>query len=260
MKGGLGALRDAFSFLTLLPVGRLPDQLLGGPERMCRAMAWFPLVGACLGLAAGWVVLLAGRAWASPLDAWAGLAVLVILTGGLHLDGFSDTLDGMAAWGNREETLRVMQDSRLGGMGAVGLILLLGFKGLALAEVAPQEVLGALAASCSLSRLSLVISAQSFPYVPGRDGLGRLATDRRSAGVLLWAVLLGAGFALAAVGPARAGACLGLAGLLCWGLNQLFVARLGGITGDTLGAVQEVTETGLLLFLAMSHSVELAMR
>lgn len=250
MKGGLGSIRDAFSFLTILPVGRLSDQLLGGPERMCQAMAWFPLVGASVGLAAGWVVLLVGRSWSVPLAAWAGLAALVILTGGLHLDGYSDTLDGMTAWGNREETLRVMQDSRLGGMGAVGLVLLLGFKGLALSEIPAHELLGALVASCSVSRLCLVISAQGFPYVPGKDGLGRLATDRRSAGVLAWAGLLGVGLALASVGPVRTGICVGLAGLLCWGLNQLFVARLGGITGDTLGAVQEMTETGLLLLLA----------
>ena len=249
MKKGFGPLAEAFSLLTVLPMRRSGVQTQLSSAAMIPTLVWFPIVGAVVGALSGVAILSAAGHWSASVASLFGLAAAALITGGLHLDGFSDTMDGLGAWKGREETLRIMQDSRVGAIGAVGLILLLFLKWSLFQQAAMDFPIRILAAVCSLSRLSLVFSAQFFPYVPGRMGMGSLVTDARSRKALIGACGLAAAIAFASVGFPFGAVSLAVTGLVAWGLNRFFVARLGGITGDTLGALNEVVEVVLLLVL-----------
>ena len=247
----ISGILDAVAFLTILP---FPCPLTGerSERQMPRALAWFPLAGALVGALAGGAAWLVWREWSQAVGAWAGIAGLAIVTGGLHLDGFADTLDGFGAWKGKDETLQIMRDSRIGTMGAVGLILLIGLKWSLLREISPEAWVRSLVAVCALSRLAIVLSARFFPYAPGKNGLGRLVTDRREPAAAIIALMTGFGVAAFAFGPKRAVVLTAVAAATAF-LVSFFVRRkLGGITGDTLGATNEVTELALLLALGMS--------
>ena len=228
----LGDIRAAFTFLTIIPLGAPAG---ASPSR---AFAWFPLVGICIG------ALLAAIARHSPLDhdlnAFLILLVWVIVTGGLHLDGFGDSCDGLLAAVEPSERLRIMKDPRAGVWAVAGLILLLLGKWLAI-RAAPSEML---VLAPVLGRWAMVVAAFHFPSV----GAGMAAHFRagRSARQLfiacVWVCLL---FTQTGV--------IVLA-LLCLGFTIAFGAwaarRLGGgINGDVCGAVCELNE--LLCLLAM---------
>ena len=246
----LSAFLDALSFLTIIPVPSFKGD--GSPaQRMGRAVTWFPLVGGFIGWAGGIVVFLAASWWTLPVAALLGVGAMALLTGGLHLDGFADTVDGFGARGGREEILRVMRDSRIGTFGAIGLFLLLGLKWALIQSIPSDQWIPALVVSCALGRWAMAISSYTTPYVPGREGLGRLVTDQKSTGSMVRATILAVAILLAGTGHWSGLLVMGVAGLVGWALNSLFLIRLGGITGDTLGAVNEVVELSVLLFLVM---------
>lgn len=244
------ALLDSLSFLTILP---FPCPLAGdqAQDRMVKGLAWFPLVGALIGAAGGGIAWLAWRGFGQAIGAWVALAAMALLTGGLHLDGFADTMDGLGAWKDREKRLEVMRDSRIGATGAAGLVFLLGLQWSAICQMAPEFWVEALAGIGALSRFCMVLSAQLFRYVPGRSGVGRLVTDRRSPGAVMTAFVLAAGIGLACFGL-KSGITLLAGGIaVSWMLNLLFTRWLGGVTGDTLGAVNELVAASLLLLLVV---------
>lgn len=247
----ISAVRDAFSFLTILPLScsLQSDQ---PAHRMGRALAWFPLAGAVIGALAGGAAWLVWRQWSQAVGAWAGLGALAFLTGTLHLDGFADTLDGLGAWKGKERTLEIMRDSRIGATGAVGLILLLGLQWSLLREFDPGSWIRVLAVVCALSRFSMVLCAHLFPYVPEREGLGRVATDRKQPASLVIALVSAAVLSLWLFGFRQGTVLVAGAALTAWLAGLWAVRRLGGITGDVLGAVNELASLVLLLSLSVA--------
>ena len=248
----LYAFRDALSFLTILPVSSKKEREESPALRMSRALAWFPLVGALVGLIGGAVVYLTVSWLPVSVASLLGLFSMVILTGGLHLDGLADTVDGFGARGGREETLKVMRDSRIGTFGALGLFLVLGLKWALIQAIPTHQLIQTLAVTGSLGRWGLVLSGRFFPYAPGKEGLGRLVTDQPSSQSAFLATLLTLGLVLAGTSNWASLLLMGLAGGAVWVLNSIFKIRLGGITGDTLGALNEAVEVIALLFLARS--------
>ncbi len=262
----MGNFQDAVSFLTVIP---MPCPLTGSDDseitsgaasfsrshpaaRMRRALGWFPAVGALIGGAGAFLIQCSAGWWTTSVASLLGLIFMVVLTGGLHLDGFSDTVDGLGCWKGPEETLKVMKDSRIGALGAAALTLLLLLKWAAIQAIPAHRLLPGLVLACGLSRWGMVISAQMLPYVPGKSGLGKIVTEKGLAGPAAFATLFSVALALACVGPLWALVSIGTALGLVLGLNRLFLVRLGGITGDALGAVNESVEAGLLLLLVMS--------
>ena len=242
--------RDAVSFLTVIP---LPCPLAGrdAAQRMGRALTWFPLVGGFVGALGGGIVSWASSCLPLSVSALLGLLGMAVITGGLHLDGFTDAVDGLSVPESREEKLRVMGDSRIGAIGAVGLFIILGLKWALIQEIPADRLVPVLAAACCLGRWAMVVSAHFFPYVPGKSGLGRLVTDSDSTQSLLFASLLSLGLVLACVShPVKALLLMGVSFGFTFLVDRFFMASLGGITGDTLGAVNEMVEVCLLLFLA----------
>lgn len=239
----------AVQFLTRLPVadpGFTPARLAASPR-------WYPAVGIGLGLASGAVLLAASSIWSPVLAALAAVAAGVALTGALHEDGFADLCDGLGGGRTRQRAMEIMRDSRIGAYGALGLGLVLAARVLALAEAAGTGAgagVATLVAAQAASRGGIVALLAALPYArPDGAASGIAAPGPRGL-----AFALGIGLAsvvpLAILSPGAAAA--GLAGLvLGWGaVLALLRRRLGGYTGDGLGAVQVACDVGLCLGVA----------
>jgi adenosylcobinamide-GDP ribazoletransferase len=236
----------ALQFLTRLP---LPADVGHTPARMAATPRWHPGVGVVVGMLSG--AVFAGTATVLPpmLAALVATAAGVLLTGAFHEDGFADACDGLGGGATRERALEIMRDSRLGTYGAAGLGLMLGAKVLALGSLPPGAVPIVLIAGHAASRASSVLVLATAAYV--RDhGTGKPVSDGIGPGGLAFALATG-GAALASVAvvlPALAVAG-GLAGVILGHavMRSRFERRLGGYTGDCLGAVQQTSEIGLYL-------------
>ncbi|MBC7809719.1 MAG: adenosylcobinamide-GDP ribazoletransferase [Burkholderiales bacterium] len=235
-------LRGAFAFLTVIPVGS-PHV-----ERPGRAFTYFPLVGLVIGVI---VSFIATRTLFAPeVSAFLALAAWVILTGGLHLDGFGDSCDGLFSTTTPERRLEIMKDPRAGSWAVVGLTLLLLGKWIALREVSPLLLI----LPPIIGRWSMTLAAYAFPYARAsglgayyRDGLGRAQVVTASlltvAAVVLLAAITGdwRTFILLAIGP-----------LVVVIFGRWSARRLGGgLTGDIYGAICELTELVCLLVLTV---------
>lgn len=248
--GWLADLAIAARLLTRLPLGAI-DALAGQPPPAASPSSHparcYPLVGAAIGLAAGLAYAMA--AWlALPFFAAAlvALAAAILITGALHEDGLADLADGFGGGHSREHKLAIMRDSRIGSYGALALVLVLAARGGSLAAIAaPGAVLAALIAAHALSRGGLAVLMWILP--PARnDGLA-VKTGRPGDADALAAVALGA-LAVLLLLPLEAAvtailACAALQGTLALTAQR----QIGGITGDVLGAAQQLGETAVLL-------------
>ncbi len=226
----LDDMRLAFQFLTVLPTGRPKARPLG-------ETAWcFPLVGLAVGAGVAGVFA-AVQAVGVPalLAGFLAVAAGVAVTGALHEDGLADTADALGIR-ERRQALEVMRDPRTGAFGAVALALTVPMRALALAVAGPAAALAAHA----LSRAAM---AGAMAWTPQARGEG-LAADAGEVRPMA-ALLVAAGIGLLVGWPAIPAAVLA-AGGAAW----LATRRFGGHTGDTLGAVQQVTELAVLVVLA----------
>jgi adenosylcobinamide-GDP ribazoletransferase len=236
----------ALQFLTRLPV---PDPGWS-PARMARSTRWHPVAGALIGALVGAAFLVASALFPPALAAILATAFGLLLTGAFHEDGFADACDGLGGGATRERALEIMRDSRLGTYGAAGLGLMLAGRVavlVALAAVAP--VLWVLVAAHAASRAASVrvIATARYardhgtgkPVAEGLDGNG-LSFALATAGVALLPLVL-------AVGLLPVLAALGGLGLGAWAMRRSFERKLGGYTGDCLGAVQQIAEIGFYL-------------
>ena len=243
----------AWQFLTLLPGGIKDAEI--GPRDLGRSAAYYPVVGLILGMILWGAYWLLSHAFPRTLCDGLTILLLVILTGALHLDGLADTLDGLAAGKSAAERLQIMRDHRVGTFGAVGLVLILGIKFLALNSL-PEEILGkALLVALVLSRWSMVQLIYRAPYARPEGGLGKIFKEN----VQKREMILATAFSLiVAVFLFRFwGALLWLAvGFSALGIQVFFKRKIGGITGDVLGAANEVHEVlGLLLISGIFHGI-----
>ncbi|MFI4988767.1 MAG: adenosylcobinamide-GDP ribazoletransferase [Alphaproteobacteria bacterium] len=209
-----------------------------------------PVIGLALGLAAGAAYGLASLIGLAPyLAALLALGLAIAATGGLHEDGLADCADALAG-GTAAARLAIMRDSRIGSYGVLALILSVGLRAGALAQLAqPWVVLAALAAAAAASRGLLPLVPWALE--PARStGLGRLVASP-SQEVVATAAALGAIAALFLLGPLAGVVALAAALAAAWGIAALARSRLGGYTGDVLGAIQQAAETAILVVAAI---------
>ncbi len=235
----------AVRFLTIVP---WPDRSrapgAGSPASLGAAAAWFPLVG----LGIGAVLVLVERATARIFPTLlAGLITVVtwkLLTGGLHLDGLADCLDGLAGH-DAEHRLAIMRDSRIGTFGAMGLILVLLLDVGALAEVPSPQRWRVLLVAPVVGRAVPVVLARLFPPArPDGHGVDFRRGLRPFAGPLAFGVA--ALVSMAFLGAAGALA-MTVAALVSVLFAKVMTRRLKGITGDVLGGAVELAELAVLL-------------
>lgn len=240
--------RVACAFLTLFPVA---DHIEIDDARLGRCMGLFPAVGLLLGLqlvVCNWLLTpLLPRA---VLDCLL-LLLLVLATGALHLDGVADMIDGLAGGRDRESCLRIMKDSRVGAMGVVGLVMLLLLKYLSLYHLPLAQKSAALIFMPAAGRWCQVFLATCSNYVRSEGGTGSVFVDRVGQQELLQGsltLLLAGAVLFSFQGLVLLGLILVFATLLL----HYFERRIGGVTGDILGASTEFVEVfSLLVLLAL---------
>ncbi len=244
MRRSLAALSVAVGFLTVIPVraGSVEPRTVG------HSLIWFPVVGLLIGCLLAAVDLLAAEAFSRGVTVALALTTGAVLSGAIHLDGLADTADGVFGGRTPERRLEIMRDSRIGSYGVVALILALLLQFAALDSLGDTDRLRALMLVPALSRAGMVLAITAFPYVRP-EGLGRTFKDHASRADLVFVSIV---TLLASVLILRG------AGLLLWVTavvvtlvaGWFFSRRLGGLTGDTYGAIAVIDEVVLFLVLA----------
>lgn len=254
------ALVAALQFLTRLPI---PLQVPFERPVLARSVIYYPIAGLLIGL------VVSGGAWLLPmlLPPWPAAVLLLVLwtalSGGLHMDGWMDTADAVLSYRSRERMLEIMKDSRVGAMGVLAAVLLLLFKASLIAELLAATGNSALGLNgwfavwvfaAVWSRTWMVAAMTIWPPARKDEGLASLFNGIKFANVaaacaLATAISLmtlnvnGVMFlnSLAAIAAVIAISAV-VGGWMAWSLNR----KLGGLTGDTYGAINEAVETAVL--------------
>ncbi|MEX0365043.1 MAG: adenosylcobinamide-GDP ribazoletransferase [Ruegeria sp.] len=231
----------ALVLLTRLPLPALPDDAFANGARAVWA---YPIVGLLLGLILS-TVGLGLSAFGVPNSVIAGLLLgaLIMLTGAMHEDGLADTADGLWGGQTRDRRLEIMKDSRIGAYGVLALIVVMGLRWLGLAEVSWTGLIAAL----MLSRAAMPPLMLALPHA--RDtGLSHAVGTAALGPVVAGALIATFGAALLAGGAGLVAALIAGAVAVCVGL--IARAKIGGQTGDILGATCVLSEVAVLLTLA----------
>lgn len=233
----------ALGFLTTLPARPVPYV----PGGLGRAAVWFPVVGLLIGLLVALVAAVANIFFAPAVAAALVVAAWAALSGGLHLDGLIDCGDGLLVSAPRARRLEIMRDPRAGSFGVITVVLVLLIKAAAIFSL--PSVWPALVVAPVWARWLILWTARQPRARPG--GLGdEFASALTSTGLIYAALLPIAVTGLAMWWDWRILPAVALAALATYGLHQLARARIGGITGDVLGAVVEISEIVILAVMA----------
>jgi adenosylcobinamide-GDP ribazoletransferase len=249
---GLRGMRAAFVFFSRVPVGGFPYR----PRDWHWALAHLPLVGVAVGCVSAGVFALAAGAGLPPLvTAALALAASVWLTGALHEDGLADSADGLGGGATRERALEIMKDSRIGSYGALALLLSTLIRAGSIAALEPGAWL-ALVCVHVWARVGPVWLSCVEPYVNDRPDAKSQVFETRAVHVLTalaWGALASAlaiGLGGLAWPSVLAAALAPLVGT--WLLRRVFRRRVGGVTGDLLGAAEQLGEVAAWVALGAS--------
>jgi adenosylcobinamide-GDP ribazoletransferase len=237
----------ALGFFTRLPV---PAWVPWSPERLNHAARYFPLVGAVVGAIGAASYLAFALVLPSALAVLLSMAVTLRATGAFHEDGWSDACDGLGGGWDKAHALAIMKDSRIGSYGAAGLTLMLLAKAAALVELSAgggAQVAVALLVAHPLSRLASTSLIHTLEYVrDDADAKSKPLARRLTATELAIATAFGMAPLLLLAPVEAAGALLATVAVTGWAA-RVFVRRLGGYTGDCLGAAQQGSELACYL-------------
>jgi adenosylcobinamide-GDP ribazoletransferase len=227
------------SFLTRVPVRGVVDE-----RDVAASVAWFPVVGAAIGAASGLVYVGASRWWPSWVAAALAIATSVLITGGFHEDGLGDTADAAGAASTGRDPQPVLKDPRMGAFGVLALAIALLLRVGALASLAPHAGLFALVAAHALARGTSAAVVVLAPSAGAGLGSSYAALTPRWRGVVAWIVGVVIGVAcLRLTGVVAAAVCALIAvAMAAWARR-----RLGGVSGDVLGATEQLGEVATLL-------------
>lgn len=241
----------AWHFLTIIPLGTA-SHVQSTPRELASSMQWYPAVGLMIGgtLVAGNALF--GMAFTPDLTALLVLCILVVLTGGLHQDGLADTIDGLGKRGSSAERLAVMKDGSIGALGATGLLLALGLRFAGILHLPAPDRLLLLLCMPVIGRWAMVVATFGSSHARAGGGLASDFFHELRLRDVLWATIWVGVLLCGAVGWQAAGLFLGLGAVSARGMVFACSRVFGGITGDVLGAINEVTE---ILFLLAAPSI-----
>jgi adenosylcobinamide-GDP ribazoletransferase len=240
----------ALQFFTRLPI---PAWVGFEAAWLQHASRYFPLVGVVVAAIAAGVYYAAALVLPAPVAAVLSTAASIYMTGAFHEDGFADTCDGLGGGMTKERALEIMKDSRVGAYGAIGIVCMLATKLSALAMLPPHVAVAALFVAHPLSRLAATALIWRLDYVRGEGKAKPLAQQMTTTefAIATLTCALPASYIVAtdAMTPAAVVAAIVAALAAALWLGRLFVRRLGGYTGDCLGAVQQLAEA--LIYIAV---------
>ena len=241
----------AVRFLTIIP---LPGRREVSPEEVGRSIVYFPLVGVIIGLILVGLNWLLGLFLPSALVTVLLVVSLVVISGALHLDGFVDTCDGIGGHKTVEERWRVMQDSRAGGFGIIGVCCLLLVKYVSMSGVPDSWLMQTLVLMPVVGRWAMVYAVFAYPYAKP-SGLGKVFKQMAS-----WPRFVIATFITLAVVVVLASLTGFVIMLAIWVIVIAMAAYLkgkfGGLTGDTYGAINEVAEVCVLILVCLLAHIQ----
>lgn len=237
----------AWQFLTAVPLSRSTHE--AKPEELAASMSWYPFVGCLLGALLGASDLLLAQVFSTQVTSLLLMLLLIGITRGLHQDGLADTVDGLAGGRTHQARLAIMRDGRIGAIGATGLFLALGLRYAGLNALPAGEHLALLVGMPTVGRWAMVVGSFHATYARSEGGLAQpflahlswlhVCVATVTAGIVLTVLL----------GPWAALGCL-LVGMVLIRLAVLWFHRMfGGVTGDVLGATNEVAEILFILII-----------
>jgi len=249
------ALAAAFTFMTRLPLGPLASH---DPVDLPASSVYFPVVGLVVALIGGGVYVAAQYLWTAPIAILLSMCATVLATGAFHEDALADAFDGFGGGWSRDQVLAIMKDSRVGSYALVGVTLVLALKFAALHALAtsqtPLGVVRAFVAAHVISRWSSVVLIRQYPYVrpaadaerpsAGRPFVAGVTLGRLVAVTLVMLLILNVFVGWNAIIPLIVS--VAITALAGW----YFARRIGGITGDALGAANQLVELAVYLTLA----------
>ncbi|MBW1675469.1 MAG: adenosylcobinamide-GDP ribazoletransferase [Deltaproteobacteria bacterium] len=229
----------ALQFLTILPVGKSREA--PGP----RVVPYFPLVGLILGLLLALIDTVLQHIFSLSIVSLIDIVFLTVMTGALHLDGLADTADGLFSHRTLEETLKIMKDSRIGTMGLLALIFVLSIKWAGISSLHEHRAFYLILIP-AYARGTFTIAIHFLDYIRPEGGTAGafFGANRRIANLGWFLVPVALSLLLGSRGILLNGVFIGIVVLI----TLYYKRKLGGITGDMLGALGEVTEAGLFLF------------
>jgi adenosylcobinamide-GDP ribazoletransferase len=233
----------ALRYFTRLPV---PSWVGHSEEQLEHAARYFPLVGVIVGSLGALVNVAAARALPMPLAILAGMAATLLVTGAFHEDGFADAVDGFGGGHDKGHVLQIMKDSRIGSFGAIGIALMLLAKFNALMQIEALDGLRmlavALVAAHALSRFASTTLIFALRYVREDDSTkSRPLVRPLSLSELSLAAVFGLAPCLL-LDSSRVWVALALSAVVTLAAAGYFIRRIGGYTGDCLGATQQAAE------------------
>ncbi len=244
----LANLALCLGFFSRIPLPEFLGRRITPDSQLTGAVSLFPVAGLLIGLVPA-LVWYVGIQFLPALIA-AGLAVAsgLIVTGALHEDGFADCADGLGATPDRKKALEIMRDSRIGTYGALALPTTVGLRWVALASLAPLAGLLAILIAHSGSRSAITL-AMRFSIYARPEGLGQQAEGELAAGSFETGMIIALAIAMF-LGWFAGLAALAVGFVLGWLFLKYLDHRLGGFTGDGLGAIQQVAEIAIIITLA----------
>jgi adenosylcobinamide-GDP ribazoletransferase len=256
----LNILLSAVMFLTRLPVAKwvVYDEM-----HLKKSTKYFPVVGALVGVLGACMMWVAAQFFSPMIAAMLSISATIFITGAFHEDGLADASDGFGGGLTKDRVLEIMKDSRIGAYGAIALWLGLTLKLLLLSELITKNIIVALAATIAahtFGRCSSVMLIYSLPYVRSESSTSKpfadSVTSRGLIGALIFTALLAAGLLQF---KSIFGLCAGFLSAYCCGVY--FRKRIGGITGDALGAANQASELsfylGILFYITLEPLIRL---
>ncbi|MDI6703664.1 MAG: adenosylcobinamide-GDP ribazoletransferase [bacterium] len=238
----------AIQFLTIFPVKikEFEERELG------KSMSYFPVIGLFIGFCLVLVEIGGSKLFPQDVTSVLVLITLILLSGGIHLDGFSDTIDGFYGGREKEDILEIMRDPRIGFMGVVWVVCLLLLKFTLIRSLSTKILLVPM---CTVSRWSMVTGA-TFSSCARINGKGRSFIEWVGKREWFLATLITLCVSVSLMKIKGVFLCLSI-GIITFILTKFIKKRIGGLTGDTLGAISEIVEVLTLLFIVITSFCEI---
>lgn len=228
----------ALRFLSILPI---PQTWTGDTDSLSKSVKFFPVTGLIMAAIAAGCVCLFGSLLPQSVVAAVTVVLMIALTRGLHLDGLADTADGFWSVSDRKRTLEIMKDSFTGAMGVIAIASITLLKFACLNALGDRMLWRGVLLMVLAGRCMMVLPISLFPYARKEGGLGKLFYETRTVLNAIWAIVVQITVGWFVAGTA--GIAAGIAAVLATVAFGFYCKwKIGGVTGDTIGATCEITE------------------